>query len=70
IGRAVLTIPVFTSNVDYDEVRTAMETVSDNDVQKWLKENIGESFFAKRKHAFKLKNKKQGEEKSNKTRQT
>lgn len=70
IGRAVLTIPVFTSNVDYDEVRTAMESVSDNDVQKWLKENIGESFFAKRKHAFKLKNKKQGEEKLDKASQT
>jgi hypothetical protein len=58
IGRAVLTIPVFTSNVDYDEVRTAMESVSADDVRDWLKKNIGESLLAKRKQAFKLKNKK------------
>ena len=58
IGRAALTIPVFTSNVDYDEVRTAMESVSADDVRAWLKANIGESLLAKRKQAFKLKNKK------------
>ena len=58
IGRAVLTIPVFTSNIDHDEVKTAMESVSADDVRDWLKANIGESLLAKRKQAFKLKNKK------------
>jgi len=55
VGKAVLTIPVFTSNVDYNEVKTAMESVSAADVKEWLDENIGESLFTKRKLAFKLK---------------
>jgi hypothetical protein len=55
VGRAVLTIPVFTSNVDYGEVKAAMESVSANDVKEWLDENIGESLFTKRKLAFNLK---------------
>ena len=54
IGRAVLTIPVFTSNVDYKEVKVAMESVSAKDVSDWLKKNIGISLFSKRKQAFKL----------------
>jgi len=52
VGKAVLTIPVFTSNVNYDEVKAAMETISTKDVKAWLDENIGESLFAKRKKAF------------------
>ena len=55
VGKAVLTIPAFTGNVEYDEVKAAMESVSANDVKKWLEENIGESLFAKRKLAFNLK---------------
>lgn len=58
IGRAVLTIPVFTSSVDYNEVKDAMESVSAKDVSEWLKENVGESLFSKRKQAFKLRNSK------------
>ncbi len=58
IGRAVLTIPVFTSSVDYNEVKNAMESVSAKDVSEWLKENVGESLFSKRKQAFKLRNPK------------
>ena len=58
IGKAVLTIPVFTSDLDYDEVNKAMETVSANDVKVWLDENIGESLFSKRKQAFSLNNTK------------
>ncbi|MEA3392472.1 MAG: hypothetical protein U9Q91_05795 [Candidatus Marinimicrobia bacterium] len=55
VGKAVLTMPVFTSNVNYGEVKVAMENVSAEDVKTWLDENIGESLFAKRKQAFKLK---------------
>lgn len=55
VGKAVLTIPAFTGNVDYDEVKAAMESVSAADVRKWLEENIGESLFTKRKLAFKLR---------------
>ena len=35
--------------------KTAMESVSAKDVDGWLRENIGESFFSKRKRAFSLK---------------
>lgn len=55
IGKAVLTIPAFTSNVDFKEVKEAMETVSTKDVQEWIHENLGESLFSKRKKAFSLK---------------
>jgi hypothetical protein len=58
IGRAVLTIPVFTSNVDYSEVKDAMESISAKDVSVWLRENIGTSLFSRRKQAFKFKNPK------------
>jgi hypothetical protein len=54
VGKTVLTIPVFTSVLDYDEVKKAMETVSANDVEVWIEENIGESLFSKRKQAFSL----------------
>lgn len=67
VGRAILTIPVFTGEIDCHEVKEAMETVSANDVQSWLDENIGKSLLAKRKQAFKHKNKKRSEEKSSKT---
>jgi len=58
VGKAVLTIPVFTSNLDYNEVKKAMETVSANDVKAWLDENIGETLFSRRKQAFRLINTK------------
>ena len=55
VGKAVLTIPVFTSDVEYNEVKAAMESVSTKDVKAWLDENVGESLFARRKQAFSLK---------------
>lgn len=55
VGKAILTIPVFTSNVGYKEAKMAMETISANDVKTWLSKNIGISLFAKRKQVFKLK---------------
>lgn len=55
IGKAVLTIPVFTSNVGYSDVKTAMETISAYDVKAWLDENIGVSLFARRKNIFSLR---------------
>ena len=60
IGRAILTIPVFTSKIGYREVKKAMETISAQDVNKWQSENIGTTLLAKRKEAFNtLKTKKQ-----------
>ena len=58
VGKAVLTMPVFTSNIDLEEVKMAMESVSTEDVKKWLDKNIGESLFSKRKKAFSLKKSK------------
>jgi hypothetical protein len=58
IGRAILTIPAFTSNIDYSEVKNAMETISAKEVTEWQKDNIGDSLFAKRKQAFNLKKQK------------
>ncbi len=55
IGRAILTIPAFTSSINYREVKLAMETISAPAVIKWQKDNIGQSLFSKRKEAFKLK---------------
>jgi len=54
VGKAVLTMPVFTSDLDLKEVKEAMETISAKDVQQWLKENLGESLFSRRKKAFSL----------------
>jgi hypothetical protein len=54
VGKAVLTIPVFTSDVECDEVKAAMESVSAEDVKVWIDENIGKSLFVRRKQAFSL----------------
>lgn len=55
VGRAVLGIPVFTGKFEAAEVKTAMESVSAKDVDDWLRQNIGESFFSKRKRVFSFK---------------
>lgn len=55
VGKAVLTMPVFTSTIDYREVKMAMESISANDVKQWLDDNIGESLFSRRKQVFRLK---------------
>ena len=55
VGRAVLAIAVFTGKFDAAEVKTAMESVTAKDTEDWLRQNIGESFFSKRKRAFSLK---------------
>ena len=55
VGKAVLTIPVFTINIGYNEVKAAMESVSTKDLKSWLDKNVGISLFAKRKQAFSLK---------------
>ena len=52
VGRAVLTMPVFTSEISLEEVKIAMENVSSQDVNIWLDENIGDTLFAKRKRAY------------------
>ena len=52
VGKSVLTIPVFTSAITPSEVKQAMEAVPDKMLREWLKDNLGESLFAKRRKAF------------------
>ena len=54
VGKTVLTIPVFTSRISLQEVKKAMEAISDKKLRKWLADNLGESLFAKRSKAFAL----------------
>ncbi len=52
VGRTVLTMPVFTSEISLEEVKVVMENVSTQDVNNWLDQNIGDTLFAKRKRAY------------------
>ena len=52
IGRSVLTMPILTREVTIEEVKEAMETISDKKLSEWLESNIGESLFAKRRKAY------------------
>jgi hypothetical protein len=53
VGKTVLTMPVFTSDVTLSEVKEAMANVSTKDLREWIKENVGDTLFARRKRAFK-----------------
>jgi len=63
VGKAVLTMPVFTNQLNSLEVKKAMEKITEKQVQDWLNKNIGVSLFAKRLKFCNLsnKNKKIGE---------
>jgi len=52
VGKTVLTMPVFTSDVTLSEVKEAMESISTKDLREWIKENVGDTLFARRKRAF------------------
>ena len=52
IGRSVLAMPILTSEVSIEEVKEAMETISDKKLSEWLESNIGISLFAKRRKAY------------------
>ena len=58
IGKTVLTIPAFTSEINSDEVKKALETVSTKNLHQWQKDNIGQTLFAQRKRVFNLVNTK------------
>ena len=60
IGKSILTIPVFTSEINPEIIKEAMEATQAKDVDKWLKDNIGKSLFSKRKNFLQL-----GKEKKN-----
>jgi len=52
VGKTLLTIPVFTSEITPEEVKKAMECVSNKYVNQWLAKTIGETLFVKRKRAL------------------
>jgi hypothetical protein len=49
VGKALLVIPIFTSDMDTNDIKLAMESITEEQVKIWFKENIGESLVSKRK---------------------
>ena len=52
IGKTVLTIPAFLSTITPEKVADALMLVNVKKVNKWIKDNIGQSIFSLRKKAF------------------
>jgi hypothetical protein len=53
IGKSILMIPVFLTNVTAQLVRTGMECVRNRDLKEWAKDTFGDSAITKRRAAFK-----------------
>ncbi len=49
VGKALLVIPIFTSDMATNDIKLAMETITEKEVKIWFKKNIGESLVSKRK---------------------
>ncbi len=49
VGKALLVIPIFTSDMATNDIKLAMETITEKQVKIWFKKNIGESLVSKRK---------------------
>ena len=54
IGKSILTVPVFTSEITPEIIKKAMEETTTKDVDKWLEKNIGKSLLSRRKKFLKL----------------
>jgi hypothetical protein len=52
VGKTVLTIPVFLSQITADKVTGALQSCPNKKVSKWLSDKIGQSVFAQRVRAF------------------
>jgi len=53
IGKSILMIPVFLTNITAELVRTGMQSVRTRDLKEWAKNTFGESAITKRRKAFK-----------------
>lgn len=53
IGKSILMIPVFLTNVTTQLVRTGMECVRNRDLKEWANNTFGDSAITKRRAAFK-----------------
>lgn len=56
-GSSILALGACFGTLDFNVVAQAMRTTSDNDVEKWKEDNIGESHHSKRRRFFKSKEK-------------
>ncbi|MEB3213069.1 MAG: hypothetical protein VKL39_17085 [Leptolyngbyaceae bacterium] len=52
MGHLLLSLPLLTANLSTEVVKTALETVSFDDVQQWYHQHFGQSPLAKRRQAF------------------
>lgn len=52
IGKLVLTIPAFLGKITPDNLKQALESVHQQDVEDWLEDSIGQSTLSKRREAF------------------
>ena len=52
VGKTVLTIPIFLSQITTEKVGNALECCPNKKVSEWLNDNIGQSVFAQRTKAF------------------
>jgi hypothetical protein len=52
VGKTVLTIPIFLSEITTEKVGDALKCCPNKKVSKWLNDNIGQSVFAQRTKAF------------------
>jgi len=53
IGKSILMIPVFLTNITAELVHTAMQSVRVRDLKEWAKKTFGDSAISKRRAAFK-----------------
>jgi len=51
IGKSILMIPVFLTNITAERVRTAMQSVRTRDLKEWAKNTFGDSAITKRRAA-------------------
>ena len=54
VGRLVLAIPAFITDLTTSVIRDAMESVRTLDVERWVKTHLGDSMLAKRRQAFRV----------------
>ncbi|MDM8561626.1 hypothetical protein [Candidatus Parabeggiatoa sp. HSG14] len=52
IGKLVLTIPAFLGNITPQNIKQALESTRQQDVNNWIDESIGQSGLSKRRKAF------------------
>ena len=52
IGKLALTIPAFLGEITPENIKQALESVHQQDVNNWIEESIGQSNLSKRRKAF------------------